>query len=264
VAPLGATRLRDWFWRLHQGAINFEANPEREEVGTACSREIDEVLVPFFDRLEAEGDDSTIAHLLHGGMQDGGCRARDFVMPTLKVILLRGMQEPGHGAGSTLAGPLSDPGQLAAARADPGLLPAAVEEGLRWGSPLGTQTRRPTPSSPGCGSAGRRGRLFGLVGEPGRDEVRRPGSFRYLPARLGEHRIRHRAAFLRRARLLTRADQDRHPGPAPAIPRLALDPDRPPGYRGWESCAPHRLDVVLSNGCARAVAGCQDWTCTYR
>ena len=52
------------------------------------------------------------------------------------------MQEPGHGAGSTLAGLLAAPDQLAAARADPDLLPAVVEEGLRWVSPIGTQTRQ--------------------------------------------------------------------------------------------------------------------------
>jgi hypothetical protein len=33
--------------------INFEGNPERAEVGTVCPREIDEVLGPVFDRLEA-------------------------------------------------------------------------------------------------------------------------------------------------------------------------------------------------------------------
>jgi cytochrome P450 len=92
--------------------------------------------------LGAHGDDSTIAHLLHSGMPVGSCRPRDFVMPTLKVILLGGMQEPGHGAGSTLAGLLSEPSQLAAAQADPGLLPAVVEEGLRWVSPIGTHTRQ--------------------------------------------------------------------------------------------------------------------------
>src|SRR5579859_7331307 len=86
VAHLGAATLRDWFWRLHQGVINFEGNPQREEIGIACSREIDEVLAPVFTRLEAEGDDSTIAHLLHSGLPEGGCRSRDFVMPTLKVI----------------------------------------------------------------------------------------------------------------------------------------------------------------------------------
>src|ERR1700685_3210117 len=133
VAQLGAARLRDWFWRLHQGVINFEGNPERAGIGAACSREIDEVLGPVFDRLEAAGDDSTISHLLHSGRPAGSCRARDFVMPTLKVILLGGMQERGHGGGSTLAGLLGDRAQLDAVRANPGgLLPAAVEEGLRW------------------------------------------------------------------------------------------------------------------------------------
>src|SRR5580704_6414695 len=86
VAHLGAARLRDWFWRLHQGVINFEGNPQREGIGTACSLEIDEVLAPVFSQLEAEGDDSTISHLLHSGLADGTCRAREFVMPTLKVI----------------------------------------------------------------------------------------------------------------------------------------------------------------------------------
>src|SRR5215467_9916211 len=86
VAHLGAARLRDWFWRLHQGVINFEGNPDRAEIGVACSREIDAVLGPVFDRLEAAGDDSTISHLLHSGMPGGACRAREFVMPTLKVI----------------------------------------------------------------------------------------------------------------------------------------------------------------------------------
>jgi hypothetical protein len=101
------------------------------------------VLGPVFDRLEASPDDSTISHLLHSGMPAGACRARDYVMPTLKVILLGGMQEPGHAGGSALAGLLASPAQLGAVREDPaGLVPAVVEEGLRWVSPIGTQTRQ--------------------------------------------------------------------------------------------------------------------------
>jgi len=30
------------------------------------------------------------------------------------------------------------------------------------------------------------------------------------------------------------------------FPQLALDPGRPPEFRGWEFRAPRRLDVVLS------------------
>jgi cytochrome P450 len=43
----------------------------------------------------------------------------------------------------TLAGLLAHPDQLAALRADPAaLLPAVVEEGVRWVAPIGTQTRQ--------------------------------------------------------------------------------------------------------------------------
>ena len=68
--------------------------------------------------------------------------ARSWVMPTLKVILLGGMQEPGHGGGSTLVGLLTDQGQWEALVRGPGWpLPAAVDEGLRWISPIGAQER---------------------------------------------------------------------------------------------------------------------------
>jgi cytochrome P450 len=63
------------------------------------------------------------------------------ILPTLKVILLGGMQEPGHAAGSTLVG-LLESRQVRAVLDDLTLVRDAVEEGLRWVSPIGTQTRR--------------------------------------------------------------------------------------------------------------------------
>ena len=92
VGHLGAERLRDWFWRLHLGVINFEGNPERAAVGARCSAEIDQELTPVFDRLTTDPDDSTISHLLHSGTDV--TRTQEKVMPTLKVILLGGMQVP--------------------------------------------------------------------------------------------------------------------------------------------------------------------------
>ncbi|HZR52541.1 MAG TPA: hypothetical protein VFB06_23890 [Streptosporangiaceae bacterium] len=104
VGHLGAAKLRDWFWRLHLGVINFEGNPERAAVGLGCSAEIDATLGSLFSRLAEEPDDCTISHLLHSGT-NGKSRALREVMPTLKVILLGGMQEPGHGGGTTLVDP---------------------------------------------------------------------------------------------------------------------------------------------------------------
>ena len=249
IAQLGADRLRDWFWRLHQGVINFEGNPDREQIGAACSAEIDQVLGPVFDRLEAAGDDSTISHLLHSGRPAGSCRARDFVMPTLKVILLGGMQEPGHGGGSVLAGLLSDRAQLDAVRDDPErLLPAAVDEGLRWVSPIGTQTRQVAADTElggarlPCGAA-----VGSLVSSANRDEAKfddpdRFDIFRPRSANIafgtGRHFCAGHAFSRAQMRIAIEVLLRR-------FPRLALDPARPPQFRGWEFRAPRHLDVLL-------------------
>jgi cytochrome P450 len=248
VADLGADRLRDWFWRLRQGVINFEGNPAREEIGVACAREIDEVLAPVFDRLERAGDDSTISHLLHSGMPAGACRARDFVMPTLKVILLGGMQEPGHGGGSALAGLLSDPAQRDAVRDDPGLLPAAVDEGLRWVAPIGTQTRQAAVDTELAGVRLPAGAPVGALvssacrdeatfDDPDRFDIFRPrrtnlafGAGRHFCAGHAFSRAQIRIAI---EMLLRR------------FPAVRIDPGRPPEFRGWEFRAPRRLDVLL-------------------
>lgn len=99
VAQLGAAQLRDWFWRLHQGVINFEGNPQREEIGTACSREIDEVLAPVFDRLEAEGDESTIT-----------CESSAARTTWRRWNPRAGPGRPGCGTGRRPAGPARWPG----------------------------------------------------------------------------------------------------------------------------------------------------------
>ena len=248
IRDLGAARLRDWFWRLHQGVINFEGNPERERIGAECSREIDDALGPVFDRLEATGDDSTISHLLHSGVPGGGCRARDFVMPTLKVILLGGMQEPGHGAGSTLVGLLSHPAQLAAVRDDPDrLLPAAVEEGLRWVAPIGTQTRQAVTDVDLGGATIPAGAPVGaLVSSACRDESRfadpdRFDIFRPRQVNLAFGAGRHFCAghAFSRAQIRIAIDVLLR-----RFPALALDPARPPVFRGWEFRAPRNLDVT--------------------
>lgn len=249
IDDLGAGRLRDWFWRLHQGVINFEGNPERGKTGLDCSREIDRVLAPVFDRLEAAGDDSTISHLLHSGMPAGACRARDYVMPTLKVILLGGMQEPGHGGGSTLVGLLSNPDQLAAVRADPaGLLPAVVEEGLRWVAPIGTQTRQAVADIELGGATIPAGAPVGaLVSSACRDETRftdpdRFDIFRprrsHLAFGAGRHFCAGHAFSRAQIRIALEVLLAR-------FPALALDPDRPPVFRGWEFRAPRNVDVLL-------------------
>jgi len=184
-------------------------------------------------------------------------------MPTLKVILLGGMQEPGHAGGSALAGLLASPGQLAAVRDDPaGLVPAVVEEGLRWVSPIGTQTRQAVADTELGGVTIPGGAPVGsLVSSANRDEAKftdpdrfdilryRPASPETAPAApaprtvnlafgAGRHFCAGHAFSRAQVRIAIEALIQRFPG-------LVLDPARPPEFRGWEFRAPRRLDVLL-------------------
>ena len=135
-----ADTLRRWFHGMSLGAINYEQDPARQAEADAVLAEVDAVVVPLLERLSLHPDDSTLSHMLHAGRPDGDPRPVGLVLPSVKVAILGGMQEPGHGAASTLAGLLAA-GQLADVVADLSLVPAAVEEGTRWVTPIGTQFR---------------------------------------------------------------------------------------------------------------------------
>jgi cytochrome P450 len=142
LADVSSAELRRWFKGMNLGATNFERDPVKQAVADAVCAEIDDLAVPRMRQLALDPDDSTMAQLLHTGREPGCPREIDFVLPSLKVAILGGMQEPGHGAGSVLAGLFTRPDQLAEVAADrAGLLPAAVDEGLRWVAPIGTQFR---------------------------------------------------------------------------------------------------------------------------
>ena len=110
----------------------------------AASAEVTARLEPIMRRMFAEPDGSTISDMLQAA--EGTFDERfAWIVPSIKIIITGGMQEPGHSAGSTVLGLLTNPDQAAEMAADPaGLVRPAVEEGLRWISPIGTQTRRAT------------------------------------------------------------------------------------------------------------------------
>jgi cytochrome P450 len=246
LAALDGDTLRRWFYGLAQGAINFEDDPDRWAVSDATGAEIDRELAPVLERLWEAPDTSMIATMLQHaeGTFDERVAA---VLPTLKVILLGGMQEPGHAGGSTVAG-LLESGHAARFAVDPpGLVNDAVEEGLRWVSPIGTQTRHVLVETELGGVTLPVGaNLGGLVSSANRDEeVWGPTAGEYdlfRPRRnhaafgFGSHfcsghhfsRVQMRIAI---QRLFER------------LPSLRPDSDRPPVFNGWEFRAPQHLHV---------------------
>jgi len=141
-ADIDSDTLRRWFHDLSTGFANKALHPEGFAVSDAVTVEIKQVVDAKLERLAREPDDSSLSHWLHDGMPDGQTREPQYIYPTLFVILLGGQQEPGHGAGSTLLGLLSNPEQLRRVAADRSLVPKAVNEGLRWCSPIWTTLGR--------------------------------------------------------------------------------------------------------------------------
>lgn len=200
LADVDMPTLRRWFYGLAQGAINFENDPKRQEIADAISAEVGAAVRPTLERLAREPDDSALSHMLHDGMPQRSTRPIDFLMPTIKVILLGGMQEPGHGAGSILVGLLTNTEQLRQVLDDPDtFVPKAVDEGLRWVAPIGTQTRQTTrPIELGGVTIPAGAPVAALVSSASRDESRfsDPDRFDINRDEGQSRRLRLRPSFL--------------------------------------------------------------------
>jgi cytochrome P450 len=245
LGHLDGDTLRSWFHGLAEGATNFEDDPAKWKVADATATEIDVELAPVFERLHADPDESTIATML--ALAEGTLEERvATILPTLKVILLGGMQEPGHAAGSTLVG-LLESRQVRALLDDLTLVRDAVEEGLRWISPIGTQTRRALVDAELGGVTVPGGANLGLlVSSANRDQdVWGPTADEFnlfRPRRnhaafgFGSHFCSGHHFSRVQMRIALRALLERLPG-------LRLDPERPPEFSGWEFRAPRHLHV---------------------
>jgi cytochrome P450 len=170
-------------------------------------------------------------------------------MPSLKLALIGGLQEPAHGLGTTVVGVLGDPAQRKEFLADPvGLARNATEEGIRWVAPIGTQGRAAGRDATVGGVTIPDGEAVGImVPSANRDEdVWGPTA-----AAFDLHRPHHaHAAFgfgphfcvgLHLARIQMRVGIR---ALVERLPQLRLDTDRPPGFRGWEYRGPSELRVL--------------------
>ena len=246
LGHLDGDTLRRWFHGLAEGAINFEDDPAKWRISDAVAAEIDVELAAVFERLDRDPDGSTISTMLESA--EGTLEERiATILPTLKVILLGGMQEPGHAAGSTLVG-LLESRQIRAVTDDLTLVRDAVEEGLRWISPIGTQTRRALVDVELGGVSVPAGANLGLlVSSANRDEEvwgptaddydlfrprRNHAAFGFGPHFCSGH---HFSRVLMRIALTRLFDR---------LPGIRLDPERPPVFDGWEFRAPQHLHVL--------------------
>ena len=239
--------LERWFEGLGLGASNFEGDPDKQAVADAASREVNETIQPVLDRLEGEPDGSILSRLLHEEFE-GERLTREEIQSNLKVMIVGGMQEPGDAIGISLWALLSHQEQAKEVRERPDtMIRPAVEEALRWHSPVGTSTRQTTRPTTLAGVDLEEGALIAaVVSSANRDhrrwdhpdafDVRRKGGA-HLAFAAGAHMCV--GAWLARAECRTafRVLFER-------LPNLRLDGEDPVHLNGWEFRRPLRLDVA--------------------
>lgn len=138
--------LQRWFAGLAAGVSNYEDDPTKTAKCDAVSAEIDTILRPRFEELLETPDEGMLSSLIHA--REGTFDERlTWAMPSLKLVLLGGLQEPAHGGTTIAYCLLTHPEQLRAVGEDPSLVPAAVEEGLRWTAPIGNLLRGVAPGT---------------------------------------------------------------------------------------------------------------------
>jgi cytochrome P450 len=112
--------------------VNVAANPEK---GIAASEALREYLAGIVEAKRAKPGDDVISLLVQEEL-DGESLSDEEIFSFLRLLLPAGAETTYRATGSLLYGLLTNPDQLDALRADRSLMPQAVEEAIRWESPL--------------------------------------------------------------------------------------------------------------------------------
>ena len=194
------------------------------------------------ERLRREPDGSVLA-----AVASSGELSNEEILAAARVIVFGGVETTAAMLANTLWALLSHPSQLAAVRADPALLPQAIEEALRWEPPVQSCTRfvtRPVvvqgvALSPGemvqcmVGAANRDPEHFT---EPDAFDLRRPNARDHLSFAIGKHFCLGAA--------LARLEGEIGLGILlEQLPGLRLDPTQFSSPRGHEFRSPSTLQV---------------------
>jgi cytochrome P450 len=165
VPPDEAGEFHEWAWWI----INVAADPER---GLAASEAMKAYLAGVLEARRADPGDDVISELAQADL-DGEQLGDEEIFSFLRLLLPAGAETTYRATGNFLFGLLTHPDQLDALRRDPSLLPQAVEEAIRWESPLLITARNATVDTEVAGTRIPAGcQVVAHVGSANHDETR--------------------------------------------------------------------------------------------
>ncbi|MDX2171455.1 MAG: cytochrome P450 [Deltaproteobacteria bacterium] len=224
--------------------IGFTDDPPR---GFAAAQQLVEFLRPLLAARRAEPREDLISRLAHAEI-DGERLTDEEIFCFLRLLLPAGAETTFRLIGNTLFALLTHPEALAAVRADRAQLDWAIEESLRWESPVQYASRETTAATTLGGTPLPEGaQILLALGSANRDESVFPDAARFQLARRPEDHFafgfgRHFCAGSHLARLEARsaisALLDR-------FPALRVAPGAAPQVVGLAFRSPPALPVVF-------------------
>lgn len=167
-------KLKAWSQDFAEMLGNFQHNPGR---AAAVLRSVEEMTAYFLAAVRREARQPTdgLVNALTTAEVDGDRLSEDEVVANVIVTMVGGQETTTNLIGNGLLTLLRQPAEMERLRSDPGLLPSAVEELLRYESPS-QHTARLAPADVTLGGkAIRRGQaVIAVMGAANRDPARFP------------------------------------------------------------------------------------------
>ena len=135
-------RERFWVWSAQRARLlEPTIGPRERAAGEAASRAFDAWFRPVIEARRTEPRDDIVSALARAE-DDGGRLSEREMLNMLRLLLIAGIETTANLIGNGMLALLRHPEQLRRLRDDPGLIPAAVEEVLRFDSPVQADFRR--------------------------------------------------------------------------------------------------------------------------
>jgi cytochrome P450 len=206
----------------------------------------------YFSRMIAErraNPGSDVVSMIATTTVDGELLPEEVAISFLRQLINAGGDTTFRTTTALLTGLMTNPDQLEAIRADRNLIPAAVEEALRWDGPVVSSERLTTTDTAVDGVALPANALLdlmygaanhdpGVFADPDRFDIFRP-KHRHFGFAFGAHNCL--------GQVLARLEMSRALGAIlDNLPNVRLDPDRPaPHMRGSMMRTPRQLHVLF-------------------
>ena len=168
VPPEDRARFRTWSNRRAR-LLEPTISPRERAAGTEAGEALDEYFVPIIQARRAEPE-SDIVSALAQAEEEGDVLTEREMLNMLRLLLVAGNETTTNLIGNGMLALLRNPEELERLRTDPTLIPSAVEELLRFDSPVQTDFRGALEDCEVNGAPVRRGdNIVLLIGSANRD-----------------------------------------------------------------------------------------------